>query len=318
MSRESAAPSFTTSHRPRLRPALFAPRFWGVWAGFVGLWLLRWIPVTVRGGLARGLAELTVRTSSKRRDDALANLRACFPDLSDGQRIALLRRHARIQFEVYLGFGELMFASRERLRARFDVIGLEQVERATAAGSGVMILAPHTCAFEWAAQCVAILHPVVSMARLHKDNPAMDWVINRMRLRFGGVVYSHEQSMVPLIKAVRAGFWMFYLPDEDRKNTNGVFVPFFGKAKLTIPSMGRLATACRAQVFPLRVCYDPDTRRIRLEFLEALADFPSGDPVTDATRMNAEIEAILAPDPAQYAWTQRIFRSRPPGEPGIY
>jgi lauroyl/myristoyl acyltransferase len=40
--------------------------------------------------------------------------------------------------------------------------------------------------------------------------------------------------------------------------------------------------------------------------------------VQDATRMNAVIETLLAPDPAQYAWTQRIFRSRPPGGRKIY
>jgi lauroyl/myristoyl acyltransferase len=319
MSATPANPSFSTSHRPAFRPALLAPRFWGIWIGFAGLWLLRLVPAVVRAALADALAAATLRVPSKRRSDGLANLRACFPAMGDGERRALLRRHARIQYEVYLALGELMFARRDRLLARFDVSGIEALERASASGTGVMILAPHTCAFEWAAQCAAMLHPLVSMARLHKDNPALDWIVNRMRVRSGGVVYGNEQSMVPLVKAVRAGErWLFYLPDEDRKNANGVFVPFFGRPKLTIPSMGRLATACRAAVFPLRVCYQPERRRIRLEFLPPLADFPTGDPTEDARRMNAAIEEILAPDPAQYAWTQRIFRSRPPGVASIY
>ena len=119
--------------------------------------------------------------------------------MGEQQRRALLRRHARIQYEVYLAFGELMFDRRDQLLARFDVIGIEAPERASAAGEGVMVLAPHTCAFEWAAQCVTMLHPVVSMARLHKDNPALDWIINRMRLRSGGVVYgkSDEYGILP-------------------------------------------------------------------------------------------------------------------------
>jgi lauroyl/myristoyl acyltransferase len=275
MARAPDSRPFSTSHRPAFRAALLAPRFWGTWAGWIGLWLLRLVPGSLRALLAAGLAELALRLPSGKRDDALANLGACFPQLDEAQRRALLREHARIQFEVYLGFGELMFASRERLLARFDVHGLEQVKAASASGTGVMLLAPHTCAFEWAAQCVAILNPVVSMARLHKDNPAMDWIINRMRLRFGGVVFGNEQSMVPLIKAVRSGHWMFYLPDEDRRNTNGVFAPFFGVPKLTIPTIGRLATACRAKVFPLQVRYSLKTRRIRLDFLEPLADFPT-------------------------------------------
>jgi lauroyl-KDO2-lipid IV(A) myristoyltransferase len=318
MATRSAPRDFATSHRPAFRAALLAPRFWGTWAGWLGLWLLRFLPGAVRGLLSRVLADVVLRVPSGKRKYALRNLRACFPDLDEPARLALLRRHARMQLEVYLGFGELMFASRERLLARFDVHGLDMVKAASASGRGVMLLAPHTCAFEWAAQCVAILNPVVSMARLHKDNPAVDWIVNRMRLRFGGVVFGNEQSMVPLIKAVRAGYWMFYLPDEDRRNTNGVFAPFFGVPKLTIPTIGRLATACRAQVFPLQVRYLPETRRIRLDFLPALDAFPTGDPVLDATRMNAVIETMLAPDPAQYAWTQRIFRTRPPGSSNIY
>jgi len=318
MATRTAPRTFATSHRPEFRMALLAPRFWGTWAGWVALWLLRFVPGSLRSVLARLLTALALRVPSGKRKDALANLRACFPALDEAARLALLRRHARIQLEVYLGFGELMFASRERLLARFDVHGLDAVKAASAAGDGVMLLAPHTCAFEWAAQCVAILNPVTSMARLHKDNPAMDWIVNRMRLRFGGVVFGNEQSMVPLIKAVRSGYWMFYLPDEDRRNENGVFAPFFGVPKLTIPTIGRLATACRARVFPLQVRYDLQSRRIRLDFLPALEDFPTGDPVLDATRMNAVIETMLAPDPAQYAWTQRIFRTRPPGAAKIY
>jgi len=315
---EPDMPTFSTSHRPTFRAALLAPRYWGVWAGWLALGLTRLVPGRVRGWLAAAVAALLVRLPSKHKHDALANLRACFPDLDDAGRLALLRRHARIQFEVYLGFGELIFASRRRLSARFDVHGIEAVEAAAAQGSGIILLTPHTCAFEWGGQCVAMSHPVVSMALLHKDNAALDWVVNRMRLRFGGVVYSNEQSMVPLIKAVRAGYWMFYLPDEDRRNANGVFAPFFGVPKLTVPTLGRLASACRAQVFPMRIRYDVDTRKIRVEFLPALTDFPSGDALADATRMNAIIETLLAPDPAQYAWTQRVFRSRPPGAAKIY
>ncbi|MBX3705980.1 MAG: hypothetical protein KF911_05035 [Pseudomonadales bacterium] len=310
--------SFSTSHRPVFRAGLLAPRFWGIWTGWLLLWLLRFVPRRVRGMLAAALAAFAMRGTAKRVRDAAANLRVCFPELDEAARRALLMRHLRIQLEVYLGFGELMFASRARLHARLDVHGLEEVERAARAGAGIILLTPHTCAFEWAGQCVAMLHPVVSMARLHEDNPALDWMVNRMRLRFGGVVYGHQQSMVPLIKAVRGGHWMFYLPDEDRGSESAVFVPFFGEPKLTIPSLGRLAVACRARVFPLQVRYSPETGRTRLDFLAPLEDFPSGDRTADAARMNAVMEALLRPDPAQYGWTQRIFRSRPPGAPPVY
>jgi len=289
-----------------------------MWLVWCALGLLRVLPWRLRGVLARVVAALIVRIPTSRRHDAAANLAACFPDLAPSARWRLLARHVRLQVELYLAFGELLFTPRARLRERFDVTGQDAVMAASAAGRGVILLTPHTCAFEWGGQCIAMLHPVVSVARLHEDDPLMDWILHTMRLKSGGVVYGNEQSMVPLIKAVRGGRWMFYLPDEDRRNDNGVFAPFFEVPKLTIPSVGRLAAACRADVFPVRIAYQPDTRRFSVEFLPALAPFSGADPAADAARMNAVIEGLLAPDLAQYGWSQRIFRSRPEGVAKVY
>ena len=48
-------------------------------------------------------------------------------------------------------------------------------------------------------------------------------------------------------------------------------------------------------------------------------NFPSGDDAADAARMNAEIErAIVAGDAAQYLWSHKRFKTRPPGEKAVY
>jgi lauroyl-KDO2-lipid IV(A) myristoyltransferase len=97
-----------------------------------------------------------------------------------------------------------------------------------------------------------------------------------------------------------------------------VFTPFFGVPKATIPLLGRLATSCRATVIPTLAFYSSERRRFSIEFLEPLQDFPSGDTAQDALRMNRLIEEMVNRDPAQYLWTAKIFRTRPPGEPGFY
>jgi lauroyl/myristoyl acyltransferase len=309
---------FQTSHRPAFRLGLLAPVYWPTWILY-GLLALLWLtPLRARGWLAAACARLALAVPSKRRTVAATNLSTCFPDLDPAALDALLRRHARIQCEVYLSYGDLLFASARSLLDRFDVTGMEHVTTAGGGGRGVILLMPHCCAFELAGQVAAIDHPVVSMARLHTDNDALDWLINRMRVRFGGVVYGNEQSMVPLIRAVREGFWMFYLPDEDKGASNGEFVPFFGTPKLTTATIGRLASACRAEVVPMMAGYCPETRRFNITFLPHLDDFPSGDTARDAQRMNATFERMIDLDRAQYAWTQRIFRTRPAGTEAIY
>lgn len=311
-------PSFETSHRPKFRAALLTPAHWPTWIGY-GLIALLWIfPARFRGWLAQGCVRLALLVPSKRRAVASTNLATCFPELDPEEIERLLRRYARIQCEVYLSYGYLMFGSGRRLVENCDVTGMEHLAEAAAGGRGVMVLTPHFCAYEIGGQFLALTHPTVSMARLHTDNDALDWIINRARVRFGGVVFGNQQSMVPLIKAVRNGCWMFYLPDEDPRDGQGEFVPFFGTPKLTTATIGRLATACRADVVPMAVGYVPETGRFTITFLPRLEAFPSGEPVRDSARMNAIFERMIELDRAQYAWTQRIFRTRPVGEPPLY
>ncbi len=49
-----------------------------------------------------------------------------------------------------------------------------------------------------------------------------------------------------------------------------------------------------------------------------LAGFPAGDPLVDATQMNAEIERAVRVHPEQYFWLHKRFKTRPPGEPKFY
>ena len=55
-----------------------------------------------------------------------------------------------------------------------------------------------------------------------------------------------------------------------------------------------------------------------VRFLAPWADWPTPDPVADAARMNAFIEAQRMPQPAQYLWVHQRFKTRPPGEPSVY
>ena len=50
----------------------------------------------------------------------------------------------------------------------------------------------------------------------------------------------------------------------------------------------------------------------------ALEDFPSGDDLADAERLNAVLEAEIERNVEQYLWVHRRFKTRPPGAPPAY
>jgi KDO2-lipid IV(A) lauroyltransferase len=73
-----------------------------------------------------------------------------------------------------------------------------------------------------------------------------------------------------------------------------------------------------APIVPINFERLPDAQGYRLRLLPAFDNFPSGDDVADATRINQFIEQHVREVPEQYLWAHRRFKSRPEGEPSPY
>jgi lipid A biosynthesis (KDO)2-(lauroyl)-lipid IVA acyltransferase len=305
------------SHQPVFQRRFLRPRYWPIWFVLLLSIALAYLPVRLRAGLGDGVGWLLCRIDSRAVRIAQKNLSLCYPQLMDEERHRLLRDHFRIAAHLLLGYGQLLVRSWRHLRQQFDIQGLENVERAVAEGRHIILLSPHFLAIEYAGQCLTHEHAMVSMVRLH-SNPLMDWIVTRLRTRYGGEGCGHNANLLSLVKATRSGRWFIYFPDEDRGAENSLFIPFCGIPKATMPLLGKLAESCRATVIPMLAFYSPGRRRFSIEFLEPVRDFPTGDKAQDALRMNRLIEEMVHRDPAQYLWTAKIFRTRPPGEPGFY
>jgi Kdo2-lipid IVA lauroyltransferase/acyltransferase len=55
-----------------------------------------------------------------------------------------------------------------------------------------------------------------------------------------------------------------------------------------------------------------------VRFYPALENFPSGDDVADAKRINELVESHVLQNVAQYLWTHKRFKTRPEGEESVY
>jgi KDO2-lipid IV(A) lauroyltransferase len=117
---------------------------------------------------------------------------------------------------------------------------------------------------------------------------------------------------------VRAGYFTYYVPDEDFGAKQSVFVPFFGVPTATLPVLGRLAETTDALVVPCFTRTLPGGRGYEVTLAEPLADFPTGDATEDARRMNQALEAGVKAMPEQYMWTFKWFRTRPDNGPSPY
>jgi lauroyl/myristoyl acyltransferase len=181
----------------------------------------------------------------------------------------------------------------------------------------VILLAPHALGMNVGGIVVSRHAPVFSMVKPQRS-PALNWLLARARVRYGAPLVARAQGMRPVLRGLEQRLVFYYLPDEDFGPQRSVFAPFFGVPAATLPTLGRLAALTGADVVPCFTRMLPGGRGYRVTLEPALADFPSGDPVADAGRMNAVLEAGIRAAPEQYMWTFRLFRTRPDGARSPY
>ncbi|MFP4080248.1 MAG: lipid A biosynthesis acyltransferase [Ectothiorhodospira sp.] len=297
--------------------ALLHPRHWGSWLGVAVLGLLARVPRPVARALGRLMGWLAWHTSPRRRHLARVNLRLCFPEWDEVRRERVLRAHFRIAGQCLVDYPVLWFGGRQRHRRliRLDDRGgvLERQRR----GEPVIVCAAHAPALDFGGLRLSLEVGGVSFAKPMK-NPVVDWINTRSRCQYGAIVFARHEGLRPAIRHLQRGRLFYYLGDEDLGPAHTVFAPFFGVAKATVPALGRLARLGEAPVIPAMGRYHPGEDRYELRMGQPLADFPTGEPVADAARMNAALEALIREDPAQYLWTLRFFKTRPPGEAKVY
>jgi KDO2-lipid IV(A) lauroyltransferase len=140
----------------------------------------------------------------------------------------------------------------------------------------------------------------------------------RMRLGTEGGLWARQDGPGPLVRGIRRGYAFLNLPDMDFGRKGAAFVPFFGVPAATLLAPSRLARSLDMVVQPVLAEILPGGRGWRVRFLGPWDDWPTDDPVADATRMNAWIESAVRANPAQYLWVHKRFKTRPKGEPGLY
>jgi KDO2-lipid IV(A) lauroyltransferase len=304
------------SPRPRLRD-YWQPRYWPGWMLYGLLHLFALLPqraVWVLGGILGDLASRLHRTTTIR-----TNLALCFPELDEPARDRLRRRYYHYVGRAFLTLGSCWFGSRPQLDRRFTIRGREHVDTALAQGRGVMFIVPHFLFLESAAVYVSTQWPMIGVYRKPR-NRMLHQALRYAMSRYGTLVVERYESFKPIIRAVREGYVLYYLPDQDpdRSDTDFVFAPFFGQPAATYTAFARLAKVTGAAVIPLFSRMKPGGQGYEIEMLAPLEDFPSGDDVVDAGRINEVMERAIRETPEQYLWSYRRFKTRPDGAPSPY
>lgn len=287
----------------------------------LGLGILRLVsrlPWPVLRALGSLTGDIAWHLAGERRRVTLTNLRLCFPGWTEAERRRVARDHFRYFMRSFLDRFVFWHGSPDRIRSLAHIEGLEHFE-ANRTGP-LILLVPHFVGLDAGGIRLQLQvdRPAAAVYAAQKSRVLTEAMM-KGRTRFHperSVGILRTDGLRSALRPLREGLHLYLLPDMDLGPRDAIFVPFFGVPAATVTSMTRLARIAGAAVVP---CVTRMTDRgyvVRL--YPAWKDYPGDDPEADTRRMNAFIEERVLEMPAQYLWSHKRFKTRPPGESSVY
>ena len=287
----------------------------GIRAAFGVLGLVPW-RVAAAAGERIGL--LGYRPLGIRRGVVERQVAAAFPDISR-QEVREIARGA------YQHLGRIAVETALLARLGSDGVldlfegadGWEHIERAMAAGQGIIFVTGHLGNWELGGAYVAARGvPLDAIAR-RMSNPLFDRYLTSTRERIGMHVVYDAEAVRRVPRAIREGRGVAFLADQGVKGLASTFVPFFGRPAKTPRGPAVFALRLGAPVLFTTAVRQP-SGRYRL-VVEPVTVEDTGDRERDVdavvARFTQALERAVRRTPEQYFWHHRRWRRQPKDTP---
>ena len=277
---------------------------------------LEHLPHPAAERLAGFYAELLDVATPRLRRTAERNLSFAYPDCD-------ARWRRRTIDGVFASIGRLLFSFARLPRVTKSNVdqwiryeGFEHYQRAKEQGKGVLFATAHLGNWELSAFAHALLTEPMNVVVRPLDNPAIDDLVETRRALSGNTLLSKRDFARSIFQSLRKNEPVGILVDQNSSAENGAFVPFFGQLACANLTFAKLAARSGAAVIPGFAIWNRAERRYVLRFYPEVEI--TGDTVQDTARIQASIETAIREDPTQWLWIHRRWKTRPPGESGLY
>jgi len=295
-------------------------------AEFAVVWVfvhgVRLLPRRVARAVGAAIGAIAFRALGRLRRVGIRNLELAFPEMKAADRESILRSEYRNLGFLLAEFCKMPDYTGATASRFIHYEGLENYLAARERGKGVLVLTGHLGAWELSSFYHSLMGMPMGMVIRRLDNPLVDAFVNRIRCLHGNRVIHKDDFARGLIASMRAGETVGILMDTNMTPPQGVFVPFFGVLACTASGMARIAAKTGAAVLPGFLLWEESEQKYVLHFGEELEVARTGDSEQDAfantASFTAAMEGYIRQYPEQWLWLHRRWKTRPPGEEGIY
>jgi KDO2-lipid IV(A) lauroyltransferase len=302
---------------PEFSKALLAPKYWPIWLGFGLLALVvNLLPYPLLYKAGRGFGALGMKFGKNRAHVTKRNLELAFPDKTKLAIDELTRENfkntglALIETAIAWFWPDWRF---ERLIASQNTAALDKAEQQ---GKGVLLCCVHALNLEITARAFSVIGKQgYGIYRPH-DNPAYNFIQHWGRTRTGNQLIDRK-DLKGMIRVLRQGKRLWYLPDQDYGRRKSVFVPFFAVDNAcTTTGTSILAYTSKCAIVTGSSFRNEQGRYELMVSDDIQPEYPQKDERAAAAFMNKQMERVILRAPEQWMWLHKRFKTMEnPAEP---
>ncbi len=290
------------------------PKFFTTWILISLMRIGVFIPFRAQVVIGRFIGKSIYPFMSKLRSTAYSNISHCFPEKKQSQVNIMVKRHFEAIGVSLFETANAYYASDRKISQLLTIKNEHYFTDALKQEGGIILLCAHFMPLMLGSRALLLKHTIANIYR-PQNNKLFDKAMVKGYKKNGAVMIKSTDTR-SIIKAINNSLPIWYAPDQDLGKNNSVFAPLFGIQTATASATARLAKNNQTRVIPYS--FIRTSQGYEMSFDNALSDFPSNDPIADATTTNEILEKQIKSAPEQYLWIHRRFKTRPEGADNFY
>jgi len=290
------------------------PKFFPTWILLLLMRIGVFIPFSAQVIIGKTIGKLIFPFMSKLRSTAYSNISHCFPEKKHQQVNAMVKHHFEAIGISLFETANAYYASDKKINRLLIVKNEQYFTQALKQEGGIILLCAHFMPLMLGSRALLLKHTIANIYR-PQNNKLFDKAMVKGYKKHGAVMIKSTDTR-SIIKAINKSLPIWYAPDQDLGEKNSVFAPLFGIPTATASATSRLAKNNNTKVIPYS--FIRTKKGYEMSFEKPLVNFPSKNPIDDATTTNMILEKQIKKTPEQYLWIHRRFKTRPEGAENFY